>query len=305
MLFFQALCSIIISVFYVMIGFMLYLHSRIKIEGWGIELGFKQIASRLSKRLFYSLVMGISLMTVLQLGIKPAMAAVPLDVVVAPKKDKEILKELVLHEAINPYQVQTTWEKKTSFIGNEDPLQEKKTANIYLPNMSYVAELVKFLLVGVALAIVLWGVYRYRTLWAFLNTNKERGLDTSSQVVFGLSISEASLPDNVGEVAQQFLEREEYASVLSLLYRASLAALVNKYQISIKSSDTEGDCLLMAEQVLSNNKFHYFQVLMTSWQKMVYAQRQPSLALMNKLVSDWEVAFGQLSGTISRVSNDA
>lgn len=304
----QALCSAVIEVFYVMIGFMMYLNSRIKTEGWHIELAFKQIAERLqapkqkeknnnngSVAMSWLLAVGLALVLT-QFPLKtasaqtttapttaqtstaqssgettPTMTATQNDlpVTLTPEKDKQLLKELLKKE--EPFETQGKWVPKT-----KPKAKEYKGSNWDMPDLSNVASVLKIVLIVAGLLLVYWMIAnRDRFMGLFQGVAKVEE-DLRPTVMFGLDIRKESLPDDIAGEARRLLQKGNLLTALSLLYRGSLAALVHDYGIDIKESDTEGDCLHHAESHTSLTTFTYFKALTQAWQSTVYAHRPPT-----------------------------
>lgn len=318
----QALCSAIIEVFYVMTGFMMYLNSRIKTEGWHIELAFKQIAERLQAsknnrndnkgrgkkhRAAMSWLFAVGLGAVLtQFPMQTAVAQTAvvqatsaqsssqttnpqlpvqndLSVTLSPEKDKQILKTLLQKEA--PFVTKGKWVAKTR------PKRYESQKSWDMPNLSNFASVLKIILIVGGLLLIYWMIAnRDRFIGMFQGIARVQE-DLRPTVMFGLDIRKESLPKDIVGEAQRLLQQGDLQAVLSLLYRGSLASLVHDYDIDIKESDTEGDCLQYAEPHTSLTTFTYFKRLTQRWQSAVYAHRPPGHAEVEQLIKDYQPAF--------------
>lgn len=294
----QSFCTAVVEIFYVMTGFMLYLNNRITVEGWGIEMGFKQMAKRLQS-LPKTSNMGISiLITTLALGLAMPQNGAAAEtightkqtVILTPEADKAQLKTLLLDKDISPYATQITWQKKT------DDKHKKNTQSLANINkapadLGRVAFIIKWVLIALVSLILLLGLYRYRGLFAVLKVGKKNKAKDSPQVLFGLAVTPDSLPQDVGEKAQQLFAEKDFVQTLSLLYRGSLSVLINDYQADIWESHTEGDCLKIAKTHLSDNDYRYFSSLTDLWRGLVYAHQTPSVQESARLIKQWNSVF--------------
>ncbi len=61
-----------------------------------------------------------------------------------------------------------------------------------------------------------------------------------------LDIRPESLPPDIGAVARALWDRGEQRAALALLYRGLLSRLAHVYEVPIRDSSTEGDCLTLA-----------------------------------------------------------
>lgn len=301
-LFFQSIICIVIEVFYVMIGFMLYLNSRVIMEGWGIELGFKRIAERLSNlsKIALLLINTIGLSVVIGLSVLPtdsfANTDSPTDsptdkltdnpaIVIDTKADKAILKSILQDPEINPYHTVTEWEAKNA-------KEKKKKEHKKRPKVDFdgAAEIIRLVIIGVVIIVAVILLYRYRYLFQGLAFKKKED-NQSPQMMFGLSVTPDSLPKNIEQVAHDLWQQGDYLGALSLLYRSYLSHLINDYNANIRESHTEGDCLRIGHNHLSDEKYGYFKQLTSVWQNVVYAHQQPNTDTVKALIDGWRDIF--------------
>lgn len=287
----QALCTVIVEVFYVMSGFMLYLNSRIRTEGWHIELAFKQMAQRLNglTRTALSICLiacGLGLGTITSTAQAETVHHVPEHVRLNPDDDKAILKDLLLADDTNPYRIQGQWKPKKPHQPESD------TPDFDLNRLPNFAPLVKIILIFGALILLLW-LMAHRERFMALWQSKPPSVDIDQPtIMFGLDIRRESLPTDISGEAARALASGDSLTALSLLYRGSLAALIHDHAVTIKESDTEGDCLRRSRPRLQTQTFHYLQSLTQAWQTTVYAHRQLPDSQVETLIQQWRDAFG-------------
>jgi len=91
-----------------------------------------------------------------------------------------------------------------------------------------------------------------------------------------LDIRPESLPDDIGGTAQELWERGERRAALALLYRGLLSRLAHAHGVPIRDSSTEGDCLILANQRLPQERATYATKLIRLWQRAVYGNIEPT-----------------------------
>ena len=126
-----------------------------------------------------------------------------------------------------------------------------------------------------ALAVALL-VLRLRRIWAA--DAGLRGADALNLPthVNQLDIRPQALPDDVGAAALALWRSGRAQEAMSLLYRGALSRLVHGHAVPIRSSSTEGDCLMLARPRLPQPAYAYLARLVAAWRSTVYAGRQPA-----------------------------
>ena len=79
----------------------------------------------------------------------------------------------------------------------------------------------------------------------------------------------------------------EQREALSLIYRAALAALIERFHCDLYAADTEGDCLVKARQMLTGTDIDYLGRLTRAWQLAAYAHVLPEEAEFADLCRCW------------------
>jgi Domain of unknown function (DUF4129) len=85
-----------------------------------------------------------------------------------------------------------------------------------------------------------------------------------------LDIRPESLPPDIGSAVRAFWDRGEHRAALALLYRGLLSRLVHVYEVPIRDSSTEGDCLALAARHMDEERARYASRLVRVWQRAVY-----------------------------------
>jgi hypothetical protein len=85
-----------------------------------------------------------------------------------------------------------------------------------------------------------------------------------------LDIRPETLPADIGAAARMLWDRGEHRGALALLYRGMLSRLAHVHRVPIRDSSTEGDCLALAANHLSETRRAYTSGLVRVWQRFVY-----------------------------------
>jgi hypothetical protein len=93
---------------------------------------------------------------------------------------------------------------------------------------------------------------------------------TAPTHVQDLDIRPESLPADIGATARELWDRGEQRAALALLYRGLLSRLAHVYEVPIRDSSTEGDCLTIAARTLDSRRLEYATRLVRSWQRAIY-----------------------------------
>jgi hypothetical protein len=118
-----------------------------------------------------------------------------------------------------------------------------------------------------------------------------------------LDIRPESLPDEIGTSARALWDRGEHRAALALLYRGLLSRLVHVYNVPIRDSSTEGDCLALAVPHLNEARMNYASQLVRIWQRAVYGGEQVDTAAVHALCDEFSAALD--AGPQATPSSDA
>jgi hypothetical protein len=304
----------IIAPFYVSSGFSLYLNRRAQLEGWDIELEFRQIQERLGKHRVTATGVAASILgCVLLLGLHIPDVSAKQSIntntntntnttttttptaqnppTVSLKKAKQLIDDVLANEDFGKKKTITTWKYKGD-LSPEEQQPERFHLNLdFLRFFAQIGEYLLWILVAVIIIIVLYNLPRWK-----LALNKPSRHQTRSepppQVLFGLDITEESLPDNIAEEAWQLFQNKEVRRSLSLLYRGSLAVLVNHHGVALKDSNTEGECAANVSQSQPDTIAAYFNELTNAWIRLAYGHQVPAQETVQDLCAKWPVHFG-------------
>lgn len=156
------------------------------------------------------------------------------------------------------------------------------------------AQTSRFLFWGaVAVLAAFLGIYLLR----LLRERPARALAdrfTAPTHVRDLDIRPESLPDDIGAAARQLWQDGQRRGALALLYRGLISRLVHVYEVPIRGSSTEGECLALAAPRLGESPQRYASRLVRIWQLAVYGGRDPSTEAVFALCDEFGGALPSL-----------
>lgn len=153
---------------------------------------------------------------------------------------------------------------------------------------------------GIAIAVLLVSLHRW---WHIAGRRVQVKKVSVPTHVGALDIRAISLPDDIGAAARQRWQSGDFTASLSLLYRGALSSLVLRFEVPIRSSYTEAECLRVAKARLPADAFAYFDLLTRAWQQTGYAGRSPDettgLALCDGFANHFESSSSSGSSPLS------
>ena len=148
--------------------------------------------------------------------------------------------------------------------------------------------------IGALMAIALvWFVVRMVRELGPVGANQKLVVPTH---VRDLDIRPESLPDDIGAAALELWNRGEHRAALALLYRGLLSRLAHRYEVPIRDSSTEGDCLALAAKHLPADRRDYVARLIRTWQRATYGGHNAESHEVQALCAGFEAA---LSGSVA------
>lgn len=110
-----------------------------------------------------------------------------------------------------------------------------------------------------------------------------------------LDIRPETLPDDIGAAALDIWQRGERRAALSLLYRGLLSRLVHTYEVPIRQSSTERECVELARGRAPERSVAYATGLVRTWQTAVYGQQLPTTDAVQVLCADFAAALTRVA----------
>lgn len=169
-------------------------------------------------------------------------------------------------------------EKTITTLEWRDSSEPRKRRNTRWPEwLSWIGDLMGW--IGSTSRVLVWVVLIALGAWlvtfivrVFLNNRS--GLLGAKFVapthVQDLDIRPESLPPDIGAAARALWDAGEQRAALALLYRGLLSRLAHVFEVPIKDSSTEGDCLALAARKLDAARVDYATQLVRTWQRAIY-----------------------------------
>ncbi|MBY6191047.1 DUF4129 domain-containing protein [Microbulbifer agarilyticus] len=322
-----------VAPFYVCGGFMLYIGRRVELEAWDVEIQFRKLRERFTtkrgsrnhprhenndpaqtQRKSSSANTTLGCLLALILCLPLAMPQPALADVVTPAQAEEQIDEVMADDAFHEKETVRGWrlkdfeERKYRFpewliaiiewvegLGWDEESEETEASWIPL-----LAGIVEVILWSLALALVAWLIWHCRNYIRQalgLRTYTDNAPAQRPETLFGLDVRGDSLPEDVTAEVLTLWERGQQREAISLLYRASLAHLINRYDCPFQDHHTEAECARLVYEESGLNKqitpklVQLFGRLTQVWQHQAYAHRAPATPLLESLCRDWHISF--------------
>ena len=288
--------------FHSMAGFALYLNRRIELEAWDIEISFRNLAQR--KQASRPTAPGVA--TVLMLSAL-LLSAAPITADAATDHNRESARQLVSEvldgEDFGRERTVSKWRFKEWFPEEEEELEKfpewiidflvwLESTRDWWDWLVDAAYWVKILLVVLFAALLFYLLRRFRAPLARLAGGKKA--EAPPEMLFGLDVTPESLPRDVPEQVLELWANGNGREALSLLYRAALSRLIDRYQVAFRSSHTEAECASLVRARGIDSLSRYFAELTGVWQRLAYGHLLPADAVVRGLCERWseELANG-------------
>lgn len=160
-------------------------------------------------------------------------------------------------------------------------------------------KLLEVLLWIVAIVAIFWLLYRYRALlgtWLPQRRVEKKSSAPAVEVLFGLDLSEQSLPDDVPEQVLKLWSDKQPREAIGLLYRASLSRLIHQYHFEFFDGHTERECAALVaarSDTAASQLSVYLEGLTASWTRLAYAHRLPTDEQVQQLCQFWPQVFNR------------
>lgn len=271
----------LIEPFYVAAGFMLYLNRRTELEGWDIELIFRRMAQRLK-----ALASG-SVAALLVIGIFSLPRPVLAEETIQPlpvEESASVIKTVLADPDFATSHMEEHWKFDFDWDFSDNEVDTDSSSGF-----AGLAAIMKVVIILTVIGVLIYLLYRYRD--AIGMTARKSTAEPPPESVLGMDIRPESLPDDIPGEARRLWEAGEHRQAMSLLYRAMLSRLVNRYDMQIGEGDTEADILHCATPRLAGERLDYLGRLTADWQLMAYAHRKPPAECFMALADAWPRAF--------------
>jgi hypothetical protein len=286
--------------FHSMAGFALYLNRRIELEAWDIEINFRNMASRNMASRKRQSSSQASLLTLLVLVTSLLGPVVPAYSEAATAHDRESASELIEQvlqgDDFGHDRVVSKWRFKD---WGDDQEEGAETFPQWIidflvwlekilgagDGLTSVAVWLKVLLVALFAGLLFYLLRRYRGPLSRLGSSRIRA--KAPEILFGLDVTPQSLPEDVPAQVLLLWERGANREALSLLYRASLSRLIDRYQLAFHASHTEAECASLVRSHGIDSLSRYFWELTQVWRRLAYGHRLPPDDTVRNLCAGW------------------
>ena len=289
-----AVSILLVAPFYVAAGFSLYLHRRTELEAWDVELIFRRIAERASRRAGLAGA-ALAMIACVSLSLSPdPVAAYPnVSAEEAKASIETILEGEDFHEpdTVSMPRFLHEWEWETDDEPGDPPPQWLQ--DLLAAIATFVAEFGQVILIALGLGVVGWLVLRILReggLRLDLPTPGARRKHVPGEL-FGLEITEESLPDDVAGEALGAARSGRPRDALALLYRGALSRLALVHGAELSRGVTERECLDVARPLLAAAAADYFARLTGTWLRCAYGHLDPTVDDLGALCEAWPRFF--------------
>ena len=278
--------------FHTMAGFALYLNRRIELEAWDIEISFRNIASR--KQSASAQAAGMTV-TIFFAGLLTLAAPGTADA--ATEHDRasaaQLIESVLQGEDFGQQRTVRKWRFKDWSEAEDETFPdwiidmiEWLEKNVeWSGELGDIAAWLKIILVVVFVGLLLYLLRRFRGPLSRL----VRPVPTEEppQVLFGLDVTPQSLPDDVPAQVMRIWAEGGYRESLSLLYRASLSRLIDRYELAFRASHTEAECAVLVRACGVDSLSNYFWQLTNVWRRLAYGHQKPETQVIQDLCDGW------------------
>ncbi|MFU8892470.1 MAG: DUF4129 domain-containing protein [Luteolibacter sp.] len=277
-----ALCvmaaMILCDVFLTGAGFGIYINNRTWLEGWDVELAFR----RMSRRLNGTGTLLLAIAATFAVCSPRAMAEdrPPAEIITEVKQAPEFEVHTITQKI--PTGSKIKWPDWLKFSGDLTGVRGIFTALLYFA-------------LALLAGLIAWLVWRNRHLFVIRGGGAIPSEKARARVVMGMEVTRESLPDDIPATALRLWEAGRRHEAMALLYRGSIAALVDQHQLEIDESDTEGDCLRRAAVVAPGPR-DFFQSLTHAWTAHAYAKQTPGDDAVRGWCASWPFVERRTAG---------
>ena len=292
------IAMVLVMPFHCMAGFALYLNRRIELEAWDIEISFRNLANRHRSALaaagqrLAGWLPAMLLLAALGGAALPGEAhAVPVD----HDRDSatQLIEAVLQGEDFGEERTVSKWRFKEIDEDDEESFPEWLIDFIkwleqnedWWDALPAVAFWVKMLLVLAAGILVIYLLRRFRGPLSRLGRGARE--EEAPEVLFGLDVTPESLPEDVPGQVLRLWEEGAGREALSLLYRATLSRLIDRYQIAFRASHTEAECAALVGARGDDSLSAYFDELTRVWRRLAYGHRLPGADTVRTLCVGW------------------
>ncbi|WP_428819469.1 hypothetical protein [Microbulbifer sp. MCCC 1A16149] len=315
-----------VAPFYVYAGFMLYIGRRVELEAWDLEIHFRKMRARFETaqkpnrrptagvrtNTVSALVCAVGLILCSAFAVPPAAQAD----VATPAQSEELIDEVLAEDDFHRHELQSRWRLKEfksreqafpqwlislmewlEGLGRDDEDHVEENAGEIWPLVAGIIELLLWITAAALIIFLLWFFrYHLRSLAGYRPQRKTVAAQRPD-TLFGLDVRSESLPDDVTAEVLRLWHSGAQRDAMGLLYRASLANLISRFDCAFEDHLTEAECAqLVREEAAQDPRLQpalvqFFGLLTSTWQRQAYAHRPPANAQLETLCRQWQQVF--------------
>jgi hypothetical protein len=255
-------------------AFGLYVNTRTWIEGWDVEIAFRRIAQRLGRAAGILLLLAV-------LASPPPVAAQEADT----EPPAPPAPEVVIREVKSAPEFEIHKARRRVLVDDGGLDFKLPAAGAW---MHALANAFTILAVAAVVGAVAWLLWRFRHLFQRApEDDGESAAKPRARVVMGMAVTPESLPPDLPESVWTLWQAGRHHEALALLYRGTIARLIDRASVEIHEADTEGDCLRRVEDAGPAAHPDYFKGLTRWWIRLAYAGQAPADEVVRGLCQDW------------------
>lgn len=295
----------LVAPFFVCGSFLAYLHRRIDLEAWDIELVFKNIKNRLQSTSTVPAVIACVFGMLLTMA-QPNYAVANENTQTVteqsqPRSTETSFQSHVKQQVDDLYAAPDVIQKHTQWVPNFKKSKSEPDSDFWLGIAALFGAL------GQGIAYIFWAVVVLLALWLVYWLVKKRGFFTalpkfekttkSEPVIPTLfaQIEKNQLPPNLLSAAQQAYDNGNLRLALGYLLHHSLLLGQQKFAVKLHKSMTENECKRAMFARFPNESHATLSQLFSNWIQVAWAHQTPQLEFATLLNS--VAAFDELEPT--------
>ena len=272
----------IVEPFFVGGSFGFYINRRVYLEGWDIDLSFRNLAERCRQGSASAAAL-TSLVSLALLSFPSPSIAQLADEAVQCESGAQHTAGCI-EKVLATDEFRTWIERPVPKSDAEMPALMEGLLTLLGSLFGSLSQLI-YVFIPVLVALILAAiVYSIRNRAPPVATAPSEPLP---DVRFGLDLRPESLPEDVIAEAAAAFRAGDAAGALSLLYRAALVHLIHARGVRIAESATEGECVRMVRAGAARGLADSFARLTSAWLYCAYAHRPPDADEFEQLCELW------------------
>ncbi len=294
------LAMVLVAPFYVAGGFSSYLNQRSIREAWDLELVFRQLANKHTKKKFdYKNLVAALLVCIFTFSVPQGISSEQPANNETTKVDAYAKEKAISRQAIQQIQsgpeykrVEQTWEFRKI---NPDKPKEEDGEKKNKSNSNFDKGLAKTLSWIFIILLVIFLLYKLPAIIEYFDSgakakNKNLKDINKPEQLFGLDLKQENMPDDIVQEAQALWQAKQHREALGLLYRASLSKLIHDFDCEFEDGFTELECQTIVTRMQLPLK-DYFAELTSIWRLLAYGHQLPTSAIFLQISSQWPEHF--------------